>query len=403
MMKAHLKILIFIYLILTIRPCHSQLQSINELGNFRYTYKHNKFYWGLPFNLNGNIKSIDQKKYRLISKSGKLERGRVIQSDDDSNISLKFDEYGNVVENSHYNYPIKIETTHIENSYDDKGNIIESKTYAQDGKLLETRKYKYDENYNLTEVMGTNAENQLINSIIYKYDEIGRITEKEWIVDSNTYKKYSYSYDENDNPIEIVYTNLNYNDLFDVIFQTAFEASLYLALNLDPPNPSDPLDPAYSSGSDKPKDFYLRIERNYDEQKNLIEETIYDIEYQKYPGQLIEKYNCEYDNNENIVKELRTRGDTSVELHHKYDANGYKIETNLHYIQFSDFKTEIKSIIMNDDEGKAIEIIEYIKTKYSAIKFSESFEYDSNNNVSKIYFFKKDKPKYVIERKIEYY
>lgn len=394
-----------LFILLIVNYSYSQTSRLRELGSFLYTYKHNKFYWGLSFELNDNIKSIEQKKYRLISKSGKLIRGRSIKSDNDSNIFLKFDEYGNVVEEKYYNYPFKAKSTHKMNIYDAYGNIMEIKLYASDGKLQEIYNFIYDENTNLIEIKGNNTKRQLINNIKYTYDEIGHVIEKEWIVDSNTYKKYGYSYDKNDNLIEIIYTNLNYNDLVDVIFQTAFEVALYSAFNLDLPDPYDPLDPAYGTVTDKPKNIYLRIERKYDDNRNLIEETIYNIEYQKYPDKWIEKYVCEYDNNGNIVKELRKRGNTSIELYHNYDDNGYKVETHLIYIQFEDLKTEIKSTIINDEEGKVIEIIENLKNsvKKNIINFSEKFEYDNYNNISKIYFFKNDKPKFLIERKIEYY
>lgn len=388
-----------------VNPCHSQLPRLSDLGEFLFNYKENKFYWGLSFDFNGNIKSIDQKKYRLVSKSGSLQRGRFIQTDNQTNLYMEFDENENVVEIK-YNYSTQVKTNKYINVYNENKQLIEIKVCGADGKLKETYTQIYDENNKIIEIKGANAKGAFINKKTYKYDTIGHIIEKEWIVDSNTYKKYVYSYDENDNLIEIVYTNLNYTSWGEIIFQIAFEATVCSILKIDPPDPNDPNDPAYGSQTNSSKNTFLRIEKKYDDHKNVIEESIYNIEYQTYPGALIEKYTAEYDVNGKILKELRTQfksdANTSVELHHNYDENGYKIGTHLIFVQY-DLKTEIKSTIINDEYGKVIEIIENLKNPFNKIKFSEKFEYDSNNNISRIYFFKKDKPKYVIERKIEYF
>lgn len=161
--------------------------------------------------------------------------------------------------------------------------------------------------------------------------------------------------------------------------------------------------------SSREEDICLRLYKSYDENGNLVKDMTYDsnCNWDKNLVNLREIYICEYDSNGNLLKEQKKdyrvgEGKSSIELIHKYDNEGLKKGTNLIY----DLRGMTVNIITNfvrDENRKIIEIIENQKTPYNKIKYSEKFEYDNYNNILKIFFFKNDKPKYLIERQLEYY
>lgn len=358
-MKAKLKILCIVAVVLIIvNPCHSQLPSFGDLGFFN-TYKENKFYWGLSFNTYGKVKSISQTKYKLENKSGKLIKGRKIGNfDNDSNFIIKFDEYGNIIESVKYSFLVKTEISYTYN-YDDNGNIIEVRGYNPDSRWVSVDKYQYDNH--------------------------GKLIEEEFFY-SNIHKKCNHTYDDKDNVIE---TNCSKIHLFRFI---DFLVDVFL---ID------------DSESDENKNVFTRIMKSYDENQNLIKEVIYESRDNNRLVRIIETYTCEYDNNGKITKEFKkldggVDGKSTIEMKHYVDDQGYKSDTELNF-DIGGLKMTIYTKIIRDLNGLVVEINENQITPFNKINYNEKFEYDSNNNVSKIYFFKNDKPKFIIERDIHYY
>jgi hypothetical protein len=346
------------YLLFIGNYSYSQLPSYGDLG-FLNTYKAHKFYWGVTFNTNGKIKSIDQTKYMLRSKSGKLKKGKIIGAiGNDSNFQLKFDEAENLV------YQIK---------------------FTPLGKIVTSYAYQYDESNHLIEIKGYDSQEECISLNKYTYDELGHLIDEEFIT-LNTYRKHTHSYDVSGNSIETHYTELH-----------GYPFIMFL------------LDEFVSGEAKGEDDTYLMAIKSYDIQGNLIQELTYHSNSEKIIGALLETYTCEYNLSGYLSKEFKKidpirEAKLAIELSHYYDNKGLKTGTNLRF-DFGGMKVFINTKLIRDVNGTILEIIENQNTSLNKkiIKYNEKFEYDSYSNISKIYFFKNDKPKRVIERKIEYY
>ena len=353
-MKIRLKILfILLQLIFVVNHSYAQLPSYGDLG-FLNTYKENKFYWGISFNNSSNVKSIEQTKYKLSFKSGKLIKGRKIGSfDNDSNYYVKFDELGRITET--IDYP--------------KGSNF--RTYT----------YDYDEFENLFRVKGFNSNGDCVSAEKYTYNELGKLIQEEFF-QANTYKKYTHCYNENN--VETFYTELHGYPLISFL-----------------------LDELLLGEAIREKAVYLKSIKSYNENGSLVKEITYISNINEINGNVIETYICDYDSNGNLLKELKKtdiigEAKSTIELNHFYDKTGLKNNTKLRF-DFGGLKIYINTIIVRDENGFVKEIIENQKSIGGKIKYSEKFEYDKYSNVSRIYFFKNDKPKFLIERKIEYF
>ena len=355
-MKIRLKILfIFLQLIFVVNHSYSQLPSYGDLG-FLNTYKEKKFYWGISFDTFGKTKSIDQTKYKLSFKSGKLQKGRRIGDfDNDSNYYIKYDELGRVIET--IDYP----------------KYSNHRSYT----------YNYDEFDNLIEVKGYNPNGDCVRVEKYTYDELNKLIQEEFF-EANTYKKYTHCYNENDNNVETFYTELHGYSLIQ------FLADVFLL-----------------EESSREEAVYLKSIKSYNENGRLVIEITHKSNINEINGNVTETYTCDYDSNGKLLKELKKtdiigEAKSTIELNHYYNEKGLKIETKLMF-DFGGLKIYINTIIVRDVNDFVKEIIENQKTIGGKIKYREKFEYDSFNNIFKIYFFKNDKPKFLIERKIEYY
>lgn len=339
---------------------NAQLPSYGDLG-FLNTYKEFKFYWGISFENKGQIKSIDQVKYYLKEKSGKLVKGKKKgEFDNDSNIYIEFDKQGNIIKTIEQLLG-KYEIDYT-NNFDDYGNLIEIK--------------------------GCNPKGEWINLERYTYDSLGKLILEERFPYTDVYQKYVYKYDENGNNIETLYTKIEGYSIFE------FLLDLYVL-----------------EDSNRVEDLCLRIKMFYDKNENLIKEETYDSNC-NWDVKLMGReprdiYICEYDSIGRILKEFKKMdragdGKSTIKLNHNYDTNGLKTGTKLKF-DFGGIKFDIDSEIIRDINGNVIEIIENQKTSFNKTIYKEKFEYDEYNNISKIYFYRNSKPKYLIEREIEYY
>jgi hypothetical protein len=331
------------------------LPSYGDLG-FLNTYKEHKFYWGLSFDTFGKIKSIDQTKYKLRFKSGKLQKGRRIGDfDNDSNYYIKFDELGRVIET--IDYPKYSNQRNYSYNYDQFGNLLQVKAYHPNGDCVSVEKYSYD--------------------------GLDKLTQEEFF-EANTYKKYTHCYNENDNTIETFYTELHGYPLISFL-----------------------LDELLLGEASREETVYLKSIKSYNDNGCLLKEITHKSNINEINGNIIETYTCDYDSNGNLLKELKktdrpSEGNLIIQLDHKYNNQGIKTGTKLTF-NFGGLNIYINTIIIRDVNGFVNEIIEYQKTHFNTIKYSEKFEYDKFSNVSKIYFFKNDKPKFLVKRKIDYY
>lgn len=302
----------------------------------------------------GKVKSLIQNKYELSLKSGELIKGEII-NDNDSNIHLVFDEFGNktqeISRNSKYSNGFEKYTY----EYDSKGNKIKKKFYTPDGNLNTIYSYKYDDNNNIIEESISFPNGHLGNKYTYKYDKNGNLIEYKNHL-GNTFNRVTiFLYDENGNLIE---ETLN----------------------------------------DPDGNLINKWTKEYDEKGKLIKSVYY---YSS--GKIDNKKVYKYDTNNNLTEEIITDSNNNVlgEEYHKYDENGRKIEVKMNLPSYGGMK--VKSFYKYDDKGNLIEQIDNTSMGFEKKKITTKFEYDEYKNWIKTTYFKKNKPYGIIERSIEYY
>ena len=251
--------------------------------------------------------------------------------------------------------PLSAQELHL---IDKIGNLIEVKGYKPNGSCVYMEKYTYNNNQKLIQ---------------------------EEIFQLNTYKKYTYDYDKNNRIIESFYSELH-----------GYPLVSFLA------------DVIVLGEANREEDVYLKSIEFYNENDQLVKEITYSSNITENIGNVVETYTCDYDSNGNPLKELKIMDNLSeikstFQLNHLYDDKGLKTETKLRF-DFGGIIWNIKSMIIRDRDGIIKEIIENQNNSINKkiIRYREKFEYDNYNNISKIYFFKNNKPKYIIEREIKY-
>ena len=353
MKKRFTRLAVLLFFLLGAGELRSQLSNIQN-SNYLNTYETNKFYWGVTWQEYGSIRSINQTKYRLSIQEGKYMKGeRISNLDNRSNIRMQFDEFGNLI----------------------------GKDQDYMGTRSETYSYRYDAYGNLLEIKTHDKSGDWRRSEIYTYDEFGQLLQEE-IVSSDTYMKYYYNYNEYGEIVDTFYTEWHGYSLVEFFMEVwVLEEPVHQ------------------------KDVYLRIVSSYDANGNLVEENTHYSNEDNVLGGIIETYSLEYDENGNLLREFKkdlTQGSGKyyMELVYMYDDKGLLTGTRFtHKIIDLTINTEI----FRDERGRVAEIIENQKVLFNTVKHSEKFEYDAHGNVHRIYFFKNDKPKFMIERVIEYY
>ncbi|MBP1644635.1 MAG: hypothetical protein H6Q16_210 [Bacteroidetes bacterium] len=141
--------------------------------------------------------------------------------------------------------------------------------------------------------------------------------------------------------------------------------------------------------------FDMKILYEYDSNRNILKESVYEKEVLDYEmiykydlnGNLIESLinspndtycigtNYEYDSKGNLIKEhMKNTEDFDREEIHKYDSEGKKIE----FYSYSNGEPNSKNIYKYDLKGNTIEI-DYYDSKEELIG-KHKYEYDSNGN-----------------------
>lgn len=259
--------------------------------------------------------------------------------------------------------------------YDKKGNLIEKKefgyndsiknksiyTYNQNGLLTEEDFYWVDifkyYNGDTTQEFQNNSKLELRYKTIYKYDDKGHLLEE--IVnnsDSSLYYKHKYKYDDKGRLIEDI---LKYKTVYK--YDNNGDTIEYLYYDLD--------------GS-----LYRKEICEYNKKRNLIKKNIENETW-------IYKYN-----RKGIRLKVEMYVDGKLKYIEKYNKRGYLTES-------IDYKNNEKEIIEYDNNDNIIKDI----FKESYITRVYYYEYDKQGNWVKVTHIEDSKVVQIHERKIEYY
>jgi len=223
--------------------------------------------------ISGKVKSVIDKRYNPILKSGEAQKGKLI-----STTFYTFNDAGNQIEKTieemdESNQKVITKTTY---KYNTDGNIIESNT-MQGGKLTDKNIYKYNEKGYLTEYFVYNPDGSISNRFVYKNDANGnRVEEVQYLSDGSSMGKYTYKYDDKGNKIEWN----SYNQDGSLFSKTYFK---------------------------------------YDGKGNMVENGSY------MNGKVSNKYTVKYDSNGNIIEQINY--DDSGKPYMKR-INKYNFDTN---------------------------------------------------------------------------
>jgi hypothetical protein len=331
--------LITVLLLLILSGCKKETIKVNDLHSL---------------NLKGNVKSINETNYEAIQKFGKITKGN----------------RGSVILNSALDSYIVFNT---------EGNIIEKNAFFSDGKLGRRYTIKYDKN--IKEETENDFSNSTITINTYKYDEKKNVLEHK--INSRfgeVIHKYSYKYDSNglliatyneNGKIEENYKydnneKLTENHRFDIYGQTTRKFTLKYYNN---GNVKETEELLYYDGVIYSQEMY---KCNSDGKVTFFIKT--------YKGNLDSKKIYKYDIKGNMTEMKEYRAD---------DNNGETVEVL--------YCTETYKY---DSQDNRIEIITLFNDGSGSIK---KFKFDKKNNWIECIEFDGDIPKYIIERKIEYY
>lgn len=221
--------------------------------------------------ISGTVKSIIDKRYTPIVKSGETQKGKLI-----STTVYTFNDAGNQIENTteeqdESNQKVITKTTF---KYNTNGNVIESNTIQRE-KLTDKNIYKYNDKGHLTEYYVYNPDGSISNRFVYKNDANGnRIEEVQFLSDGSSMGKYTYKYDDKGNKIEWN----SYNQDGSLFQKTYFK---------------------------------------YDDKGNMIENGSY------MNGKTSNKYTVKYDSNGNIIEQVNydDNGKAYMKRVNKYESD----------------------------------------------------------------------------------
>ena len=237
--------------------------------------------------------------------------------------------------------------------FNKKGYVIEKKFYKKD--TLDYREeFKYDKNDRIIEKIGYGPDGSFYWRYVNDYDSNGnKTTLTSYESDGTIDWFYTYKYDKHNHLIE----ETSYN-------------------------------------SDKSLDY--KITYNYDDKGNMIEKNMY-----KPDGSLDYRHTKTYYKNGKVIEEkIYKKSKLFWKEVNKYDKSGNKVEYHLYN---SDGILDDIITYKYDDKGNEIESI--LRNSEGAIidKAINQYEYDNVGNWIKKIEIPDGKPRYVLERNIEYY
>ncbi|QMU63711.1 MAG: hypothetical protein GKR88_05020 [Flavobacteriaceae bacterium] len=222
--------------------------------------------------------------------------------------------------------------------------------------------------------------------IFYTYDAKGNRTESRWSYPANKERnhKYTYSYDEKRNLIEIIKNKLDGNPEFKITYQ---------------------YDEKGNKTGEKTYDFDSKQEYKlvykYDTEGNNIEKNGYDTK-----DSLLYKIINKYDTKNKLSKENRYKSDGSLEYryNYSYDEKGNNTEKSWYNVAQL---LVYRFVYEYDENGSEVEKTANVSNGSLIYKYRSNYEYDAHNNwVRKVTADEKTdirKPVSIEERKIEYY
>ncbi len=279
----------------------------------------------------------------------------------ESELNLKFDDYGKMIQLIYVDNVIKRPFTYYY-SYDDKNNLVrEEKFYEgyaqyQSDKEVILFKRIYDDKGNViqlfrkllggySEEKEININDRWIHNEKYYYNEKGKIKTIEYYYDNKLHNVDNLNYYDNNNLKEIINNKSGYIKKYDINGNIVYNKILIY-------------------------DSMIEEKFDYDERSNLIEykeTTITDK--LNYVSKLISnKYD---DDNNNLIESNET-------TFNKNEKN----------------KSEIKVFNSYNEKNQLIEEIKYDKDRF---KYNYKYEYDDNNNIYKKMDYNKKGINYYIE------
>ena len=289
----------------------------------------------------GKVRSYTEKKYKAVERDGHIENGEQL---DWSNERHQYDNAGNETEWISYDSEDNIRsiTKYTRNK---DGNKVETKTYDADGSLKEKWVYEYDEKGNETEIERYNPDGSLKDKWVYEYDEKGNETEiKRYNPEGRLTEKTVYEYNERGKTFKVLYYEYDEADQSNLEF-------------------------LYGLGNDGlvKWDAYL-----WDE----TEKHVIAVKRHNPVGKLESMWTRKYDKKGNCIEFCFYNSDETL-----YSRETYKY----------------------DKKGNLVEEDEKYNEKFKTHKRTYRYEYDRKGNWTKKIELKDGVPKFVWERKYEYY
>lgn len=253
------------------------------------------------------------------------------------------------------------------------------------GKVKTCREYSYKANSSFGKISKGERqyEEGLEDGDFYTFNTNGFINERiEYDIKDDIKEKNTYIYDENEKLIE---TKRYYSD----------KKSLYLLIYKYDEKGFLVERTLYNSKGN------IDFKEVYENQKENNEITVNRYEND---GELYSSSNSRYDNKGNIVEyrdNTYSENGSSNLTFYLYDNQGNLIEENWASTLTDDGRT--LNIISNYNYNKYGDKIEYWFDDSTESKTTYEYEYDSHNNWIKRIEFDRRFPKFILERKIEYY
>jgi hypothetical protein len=241
-------------------------------------------------------------------------------------------------------------------SFNTEGNFISHNAYNPDGSLVFQQLYKYDGKGLKTETtyyyrLGSDS---LRERSVYAYDSAGNLTDlKTYDLIGYLDRRFAYKYDNSGNLAQVL--NYDYDDNIDSTLYNTFDNSGNLIITI-----------ARNADSS----LRYKTTSTYDDKGNVLEFKYFDMD-----GKLRDKLVYKYDDKGNKTEYVKYVADTLSEKQlYKYDKNGLPISNEV-------FKSD------------------------GSLETQLTYEYvlDKNKNWIKRTEFNFNVPKYIVERRIEYY
>lgn len=299
------------------------------------------------------LKKIKLRCFGLFEENGEIKKGksRIIYGEDTVDSDLEYDINGNKILDINLFDSGLIE----KNRFDDNNNLIEKIITNPEKSFLHTEIFIFEKDIIKKEIFYSGSSKTKVTEIIFKYNEFGNNISKYCLDDrGNKLWEIKYSYDKKGNKTEEIYY-------------------------------------------EKDNSIYHLITYKYNTNNKLIQYT------KSYPkNKIFTNQTYEYDSNNNRI------------ILNDFDSSNSLIKTNKFYYnkkdilikkeEFDSEKKMIRSVYLTYDKFDSIiqeKVTFYLNNEDIISSFD--YTYDKNKNwISKTKYVN-NKPRYVIERNIDYF